>query len=225
MDAGRLTERSGRAAGAASVGSGAVDEPMRRGRVTAEQIVSAAARLFASDGYHEIGMREIADALGIRGASLYHHYASKEEILFAICLTVSEEPVERTLPVLDEAGTPTERLTRLVRGHLLHLVERQVEHLVGRHELAALTPEHRAVVDGHRRYYQRRVADTVAAGVRAGELHVADVRLVTLALLDMLNGTSSWYRPDGPLAAEDLAGTYVRLAVEGLLGGRLPDCG
>lgn len=208
MDAGRLTERSG-----------------ARGRVTAEQIVSAAARLFASDGYHEIGMREIADALGIRGASLYHHYASKEEILFAICLTVSEEPVERTLPVLDEAGTPTERLTRLVRGHLLHLVERQVEHLVGRHELAALTPEHRAVVDGHRRYYQRRVTDTVAAGVRAGELHVADVRLVTLALLDMLNGTSSWYRPGGPLAAEDLAGTYVRLAVEGLLGGRLPDGG
>jgi AcrR family transcriptional regulator len=195
--------------------------PTRRGRVTAEQIVSVAARLFASDGYHEIGMREVADALGIRGASLYHHYSSKEEILFAICLTVSEEPVTRTLPVLDEAGTPTSRLAALVRGHVLHLVERQVEHLVGRHELAALTAEHRAVVDGHRRYYQRRVHDAIAAGARAGELHVADVRLVTLALLDMLNGTSSWYRPDGGTAPGVLADTYVRLGVEGLLGGTL----
>lgn len=194
--------------------------PTRRGRVTAEQIVSAAARLFASDGYHEIGMREIADALGIRGASLYHHYSSKEEILFAICLTVSEEPVGRTLPLLDEAGTPTSRLAALVRGHVLHLVERQVEHLVGRHEMAALTPQHRAVVDGHRRYYQRRVHDTIAAGVRAGELHVADVRLATLALLDMLNGTSSWFRADGAVPAEAFADTYVRLGVEGLLGGR-----
>lgn len=218
MDAGGLTGRGRQR----SLPSGGVGEPLRRGRVTAEQIVSAAARLFASRGYHEIGMREIAEELGIRGASLYHHYGSKEEILYAICLTVSAEPVERTLPVLDEAGTPTERLARLVRGHILHLVERQVEHLVGRHELAALTPAHRAVVDGHRRYYQRRVRDAVSAGVRAGELHVPDVRLVTLALLDMLNGTSSWYRPDGEAAAGRLADTYVRLGVEGLLGGTLP---
>jgi AcrR family transcriptional regulator len=195
----------------------------RRGRVTTGRIVSVAARLFAAHGYHEIGMREIADALGIRGASLYHHYSSKEEILFAICLTVSEEPVERQLPLLDEAGTPTSRLANLVRAHVLHLVDRQVEHLVGRHELAALTAEHRAVVDGHRRYYHRRVGDTIAAGVRGGELQAPDVHVVTLALLDMLNGTSTWYRPDGPLTPERLADVYVRLGVEGLLHGQVQD--
>ena len=166
-------------------------------------------------------MREIADEMGIRGASLYHHYASKEDILFAICLTVSAEPVERQLPLLDEAGTPTSRIGALVRAHVLHLVDRQVEHLVGRHEMAALTPEHRAVVDEHRRYYQRRVQDTIAAGVRSGEFDAPDVRLVTLALLDMLNGTSSWYhagRHEQPRGA----GRCLReLAVAGLLHGRL----
>lgn len=189
----------------------------RRGRVTPELIVATAARLFASDGYHEIGMREIADALGIKGASLYHHYASKEQILHAICLTVSLEPVQQTLPLLDEAGTPVSRLTALVHAHVLHLVRRQVEHLVGRHELNALTPEHRAVVDGHRRYYHRRVADTIAAGARAGELRVTDVAAATLALLDLLNGTSSWYHADGPWTPQQLADTYVDLGVGGLL--------
>jgi AcrR family transcriptional regulator len=193
----------------------------RRGRVSAEQIIAVAARLFASEGYHEIGMREIADALGIRGASLYHHYASKEDLLFAVCLTVSQEPVQRQLPLLDEAGTPTTRLTALVRAHVLHLVERQVEHLVGRHELNALTPQHRAVVDGHRRYYHRRVTDTIAAGVRSGEFRVADVQVVTLALLDMLNGTSTWYRRDGAMPSEELADRYVELAIGGLLHGRV----
>lgn len=193
-----------------------------RGRgVTAEQIVSTAARLFAQRGYHEIGMREIADAIGIRGASLYHHYPSKEDILFAICLTVSAEPVEQALPLLDEAGTPTSRLAALVRAHVLHLVDRQVEHVVGRHEMAALTPEHRAVVDGHRRYYHRRVQDTIAAGVRAGEFDVPDVGLVTLALLDMLNGTSTWYHGDGARTAAEVADAYVRLAIAGLLNGHL----
>lgn len=195
----------------------------RRGRgVRSEQIVATAARLFASHGYHEIGMREIADALGIRGASLYHHYPSKEDILFAVCLTVTAEPVERQLPLLDEAGTPTSRLAALVRAHVLHLVERQTEHLVGRHELSALTPEHRTVVDGHRRHYHRRVRDTIAAGVRSGEFSVPDVDLVTLALLDMLNGTSTWYHPDPERPAAELAEAYVRLAIGGLLQGDVP---
>ena len=189
----------------------------QRGRVTAEQIVSAAAPLFAREGYHEVGMRDIADVVGIRGASLYHHYQSKEDILFAICLRVTQEPVETHLTLLDAAGTPTSRIAALVRAHVLHLVQRQVEHLVGRHEMAALTAAHRAVVDEHRRYYHRRVRDTIAAGIAAGEFVVADVGLATLALLDMLNGTSVWISDDGGISCEHVAEVYVDLAVRGLL--------
>ena len=78
--------------------------PARRPRVRTEDIVSTAAELFARDGYHEVGMRAVADALGIRGASLYHHYASKEEILYAIALTVTQEPVEQQPKLLDLLG-------------------------------------------------------------------------------------------------------------------------
>jgi AcrR family transcriptional regulator len=116
-----------------------------------EEIVAAAARTFATEGYAAVGMRDVAEAVGIRGASLYHHFASKEEILFAICLTVTREPNELNLPLLDAPGTPSQRLAALVRGHLQHLHRRRVEHVVGLHELAALTPEHRAVIDDHRR--------------------------------------------------------------------------
>lgn len=191
----------------------------RRIGTTPEQIVDIAARLFARDGYHEVGIREVAAALNIRGASIYHHFESKEAILHAICLTVTREPVREQLPLLDAAGTPTERLTALVRAHVLHLARRQVEHLVGRREMAALTPEHRTEIDDYRRYYHRRVRDTVAAGVRSGELAVPDPDVATLALLDMLNGSSGWYRPDGQIGAEALAEQYVTLAIPGLLRG------
>jgi AcrR family transcriptional regulator len=190
----------------------------RAGRVRREEVVRAAARIFARDGYAAVGMRNVAEAVGIRGASLYHHFGSKEEILYAICLTVTEEPNELNLPLLDAPGTPTERLTALVRGHLEHLHRRRVEHLVGLHELAALTPEHRAVVDDHRRYYQRRVRDVIAAGMRTGEFGVPDARLAAFALCDMLNGTSGWFHDDGELALEDVVVGYVELAVGRLLG-------
>lgn len=193
--------------------------PRPRTRIRTDDIVAAAAALFARDGYHEVGMRAVADALGIRGASLYHHYSSKEEILYAIALSVTREPVEQHLPLLDEPGTPATRLAALVRAHLEHLSRRRVEHLVGLQEMNSLTPEHRAEIDEYRRYYQRRVRDVVAAGVRVGELDVQDVHLASLAMLDMLNGISRWFSDRGALTVTQLADQYVRLVVTGLLRG------
>lgn len=190
--------------------------PAGRERRRAE-IVAAAARIFARDGYAAVGMRDVAEAVGIRGASLYHHFASKEEILYAVCLSVTQEPNEQTLPLLDAPGTPTQRMAALVRAHLEHLRRRQVEHLVALHELAALTPEHRAVVDGYRRYYQRRVRDVVAAGTTTGEFGVPDARLAAFAICDVLNGFSGWFHEDRELAFEDVVVGYVDLVVGRLL--------
>lgn len=186
--------------------------PARRPRLHGADIAAAAAQLFARDGYSNVGMRDVAEALGIRGASLYHHYTSKEQILYAIALTVTREPVEQQLPLLDAPGTPGERLGALVRAHVRHLCRRRVEHLVGLQEMSLLTPEHRAEIDGHRRYYQRRVREVIAAGARAGELHVADPQLAALALLDMLNGISRWYSPDGARPVAELEEEYAELA-------------
>ena len=189
-----------------------------RRRLTTDTIVAAAAALFARDGYHAVGMRDIAEALGVRGASLYHHHASKEEILFAICRTVTAEPVTENLPLLDAAGTPTTRIAALVRAHLRHLAVRRVEYLVGLHELSALTAEHRTAVEDHRRYYHRRVRDVITAGVRSGEFTVSDPQLATLALLDALNGIAGWWRGDGAASIDGVADGYVTLLVHGLLG-------
>lgn len=183
-----------------------------------EDIASKAAEIFARDGYPNVGMRDIADAVGIRGASLYHHFPSKEDILFAVCLTVTEEPSEENLPLLDAPGTPTERLASLVRAHLVHLNLRRVEYIVGLHELASLTPEHRATIEDYRRRYQRRVREVIAAGMHTGEFTVSDARVAAFAVTDMLNGISNWFHDGGDLSIEDVADTYVDLAVHRLLG-------
>lgn len=183
-------------------------------------IASKAAEIFAEAGYGGVGMRDIADAVGIKGASLYHHFPSKEDILFAVCLTVTQEPAETNLPLLDAPGTPTERMVALVRAHLVHLHSRRVEYIVGLHELASLTPDHRAVIEDYRRQYQRRVRDVIAAGMRTGEFTVPDARLASFAVTDMLNGISSWFHDDGRMTIDEVADSFVDLAVHRLLGGR-----
>ena len=65
---------------------------------------------------------------------------------------------------------------------------------MGLRELSALTPEHRAEITDHRRYYQRRVRDVIAAGVRSGEFAVDRPGRAAVAILDMVNGISNWFR-------------------------------
>lgn len=163
-------------------------------------------------------MRDIAEAVGIKGASLYNHFGSKEEILHAIALRMTRDWDERHLPVLETEGPPDQRLAALVRAHVLSLAEHRVEHLVSLRELGALTPEHRAEVVDYRRYYQRRVRDVIAAGVRTGVLQVEDPTRAAIAVLDMLNGIVWWLREDHDVEA--LAEAYVGFAIDGVLGRR-----
>lgn len=197
-----------------------VELPRTRIGVRRDEIVVAAAQAFARDGYAGVGLRDIAEVVGMRGPSLYHHFPSKEDILYAVCLTVTREPNEQNLPLLDAAGTPSQRLAALVRAHLHHLHRRQVEHLVGLHEIPSLSPGHRAEILDHRRYYQRRVRDTITAGMRSGEFTVPNAQLATASILDMLNGFTGWYRESGPLDIDEIAEGYVDLVVRRLLGSR-----
>lgn len=82
-----------------------------KGKHTArrQQAIDAAAAIFARDGFHGASTRAIADALGIKVASLYFHIASKEDALAEICLL----GMQRSLSYLDaakEKGTLAEQV-------------------------------------------------------------------------------------------------------------------
>src|SRR6185503_1625969 len=61
-----------------------LERSRRPGKTAREEILDAAAELFTTDGYANTSTRRIADAVGIRQASLYHHFATKDDILDAL---------------------------------------------------------------------------------------------------------------------------------------------
>ncbi|MFC9833684.1 TetR/AcrR family transcriptional regulator [Rhodococcus sp. NPDC127530] len=180
------------------------------------EIATKAAQVFATSGYHTVGMRDVAAAVGIKGASLYNHFSSKEEILYEIALSVTRDTVEGYISILDAPGRAVDRLAALIRAQISYVAVRRTEHLVTLAELKALTDEHRRNVLDYRTYYQRRVRDMIIAGHRAGDFHTLNPGLATTALMDMLNGISGWYRPD--MDVDLLADDYIRLGIGGLLG-------
>jgi AcrR family transcriptional regulator len=180
-------------------------------RSTADDILSRAATLFSQRGYHAVGIRDLAEAVGLSTSTLYHYYATKQDILFAIISRFLEEFTGLQVAGLRDTAVPApERLERAVAGHIELTVTRSEELLVGSPVLNALSPQQQERVAAMRRAYRDAVRDVI---VEAGAFRVADPLLTAMAMLDMLDGIRSWYHPDGPLSLPALTARYQTFAL------------
>src|SRR5947208_17071867 len=78
----------------------------RRTSVRRQELIAAAARLFASRGYYAVTVDDIGDALGLSGPALYRHFPSKEALLVAVFDQVSENQRDQIRGVLADASDP-----------------------------------------------------------------------------------------------------------------------
>ena len=181
----------------------------------ADEIVDIAARLFYERGYPSVSTRALAQAAGIQGGSLYHHFASKEEILYRIVQYGSGEFFAGLLPHLEAPETSyRQRLERFVRGYITDAQARRDAIAVLFRDMAHLSPDHFVELQAVRRNFQRRVQRFLAEGLAAGEFHVPDAKLAGIAILDLLKGVDAWMREPGRLSRRQVADTYALLILQ-----------
>src|SRR6476659_3491766 len=137
-----------------------------------DDILRIATELFAERGFNAVGMRAIADAVGIRSSSLYYHFPSKMDILHAIALDATKAFVESQLPRLETDGSHAERLTDLFCEHVKYFWAHRNEEAVGLRELRELEAERAEEVNTYRRRYQRAMIKFIEDGRDAGEFVV-----------------------------------------------------
>ncbi|HYH51935.1 MAG TPA: TetR/AcrR family transcriptional regulator [Acidimicrobiia bacterium] len=180
----------------------------------ADEIIDIAARLFYERGYQSVSTRALAQAAGIQGGSLYHHFASKEEILYRIVQYGSGEFFAGLLPILDAELTYAERLARFVRGYITDAQQRRYAIAVLFRDMAHLSPDHFNELQAVRRHFQQAVQRFVADGVAAGEFFVPDAKVAGIAVLDLLKGVDAWMREPGRLGRRQVADTYAVLVLQ-----------
>jgi AcrR family transcriptional regulator len=183
------------------------------------QIEDAASELFSSRGYAATSMRDIAGALDLRGASLYAHIPSKEAVLAAIVEEAAEAFHAAVRPVAEGPGTATERLRRMVAAHVRVVTGGRERTKVFLFEWTFLGEERREAIRRSRAAYQGYFERVVAEGAAAGELVAPDPKLAAIFVLSAMNAMAHWYRPDGPLGPDALAGRYAELFLHGLQAG------
>jgi len=187
------------------------------GSATADEIRLAALEQFASVGYEATTMREIAGNVGIKAASLYNHFGSKEAMLWDLTLTALNELTagcEQALSRLSADARHDQRLAAFVSSHVAYHASNRNQALVVNGQLGALSAPHFRQAVKLRASYEATLRDIVEAGVRDGDFESPDIRVSTYAILQMGVAVSTWFRPDGQLTIEELCAIYVQLAAK-----------
>ena len=187
-----------------------------RQRRTAE-IIDAAAHIFARRGFHGASTQDIADVLGVRQASLYYYFPSKEVALEMVCARGVEGFVEAAISVTETPGTAAQKLAGLIQSHLNPLRDRRDYVNVFLNERRHLPTESRRRIGRHSRAVEKIFQDVLRAGVEDGEFRAdLDTRLASLAILGMVNAVAAWYDKERGAPVERIAQEFAALVLDGI---------
>jgi AcrR family transcriptional regulator len=184
------------------------------------RLVAVATRLFAERGYEATSVQEIVAAAGVTKGAMYHYYAAKDDLLYAIYHRLLTVQTERLKRIADGPGSAEERL----RAAAVDVIETSAAHLdeltVFFRSMHLLPEEKRKAVRAERRRYHERFRALVEEGCRDGVFRT-DVPpdLAVDFFFGAVHHLSTWWRPDGPLDARAVGEYYVGLLLDGLRRG------
>lgn len=186
-------------------------------------VLDQAARLFRERGYAETSLRDIAAACGIKSASLYYHFASKEEIVVAVLNTgvaTAHEEVRRKVDALGAKASSSDRIREAIAAHL-HALLVLDDYTGASIRIYGQVPQHvRDATRPERDRYEAWWCDLLATAAARGALRAGtDLRLARLLLIGAMNWSVEWHQPqeDGTDSAETIARSLSDMALHGLL--------
>ena len=183
-----------------------------------DELLRIAAELFATKGFKNTTVRDIADAAGILSGSLYHHFASKEAMVDEILSSFQEELFGKYAEIIAGDDDPRAKLEAAVRVSFEAIDHHRDEVAIFQNEADYLGTFDRFGYLADRNLESRDVWLTLLGeGVRSGALRQdLDVELVYRFIRDTVWVAVRWYRPGGQLSHHDVADQYLTILLDGI---------
>jgi len=183
---------------------------------TTDRLLDTASELFWRRGYAATTTREIASAFGIQQASLYHHIASKEDLLYRICVSSLDTFVKDVPAAVEQAECPADQIELLIHAHLTTLLRYQQRNVTQLTELRSLSTRHRTEVlalrDNYEQFSRAILKDAQAAGAIRNDV---SAKFLNLELMSILNHSTLWFRRGQALSEDHLAELFTKVFLDG----------
>jgi TetR/AcrR family transcriptional regulator, cholesterol catabolism regulator len=182
------------------------------------EICRAAAKIMLERGYDATSVNDIARALGMTKAGLYHYISGKEALLFEIISFGLDQVHDEVVVPAQTLRDPEERLRQLVARHALIITRADgaVAHLTD--EVRALPPPMRRKINQRMRAYFHLVRDTLNELKAAGRLRTnVDLTVAAFGIVGSVIWFPRWFRPGGRLTAEQASTEIANLALASVL--------
>lgn len=185
-------------------------------------IYRAAAQIICEKGYDAASMNDIAEAVGLTKAGLYHHISGKRDLLFRIMDFGLDSLEELVIAPARKVNDAEMRLRTIIDNHVRLITSRSTPQgnnpvTIVLDEVAGLTTPQRRKIDERKRAYVYLIRDTLQELKTEGKLMDLDVTAASFSLLGMILWLSRWYNPEGRLTPDQVSEEVAKIALGGLL--------
>lgn len=171
-----------------ATGTGSLTMPSRK-----EIIQQAAARLFRKRGYNGTSMKNIADAVGIKAASIYNHINTKQDLLRELLFEVAERFTKGMKDIQSTALNSHQKLERLIALHVRLTIEHTDAIALIAGEWVHLEADAKTAYIELRDQYEQDFKNILEQGKQEGLIKDLDTDILLFSTLSTLRWLYSWY--------------------------------
>ena len=180
-----------------------------------EEIVRTAEMLFKKKGYSAVTMRDIAQAMGIKAASLYNHIQSKQQILSDIIINIGEQFTQGMAKIVAADSTSIEKLEGIIALHLQITIENPSRMATMNNDWMHLEEQIEYYLT-LRRNYEESFRQILKQGIENGELKKVNPEIILFSILSTLRSLYLWVPKKEDSLKEDLLGTLSNVLLTGV---------
>ncbi len=192
-------------------------KPTPKGQASNAEVFRAAARLMVQKGYGATSISDIAQAVGMTKAGLYHHIAGKQDMLFQILQHGWDEMERLVIEPAKQAQDPERRLTEMIRRHVRGILGGGLEFTLLFEERHHLDENQQGIIAQQTKSYLALVGGTLLALADQGKLRELDIQIATIHLLKTISGIAAWYPRYSEINEDHLVEQTVNFGLSAIL--------
>ena len=181
------------------------------------EIITVSAKLFKEKGYSAVTMRDIAQALDIKAASLYNHIKSKQEILVLIIIEIAEEFTSTILDIVNSSDTTIAKIEKVIQLHIDITVRNPDALACLNNDWMHLANDQLAYFISMREEYEEHFRTIIKTGIANGEIKTGNVEVIIFSTLSTLRTLYTWYGRKKSPAAAILKSNMTQVLLHGII--------